>query len=246
MFCSKVNLFNIFPPLTSCLLLVALLCSPPLMSQSITGLWGVDKVQVGSKNVTPVAKWFRINEDGTGQAGNGWLQNWQGSWTYDPETKLYQPEGKDELIDEFGPFKVTFSPGKMTWERQEDGMPVIVSLSSIEEIPMSPADRIKGLWDLESVKKDGADITHSVDPSDKMSFFIRWDRLFNLTGPDGQKRSGFWHMDAHEPKFFLVDFEKSVEDQVFEVSFEGNKLVMKKEGEEEIVYTCRRLLKFPE
>ena len=71
------------------------------------------------------------------------------------------------IKDEFGPFKVIFSKEGMTWEREEEGMNVIVSLVPIDEIPMAPVDKIQGLWSLFSVKKEGEDITSTVDPNAK-------------------------------------------------------------------------------
>lgn len=44
-------------------------------AQSITGLWEVTNVSVGSKQMTPIAKLMRINKDNTPRSGNGCLQN---------------------------------------------------------------------------------------------------------------------------------------------------------------------------
>ena len=60
-------------------LIFLLLITTPSKAQSITGLWGIDKVEVGIEELTPVAKWVRINENGTYQMGNGWLQNSEGT-----------------------------------------------------------------------------------------------------------------------------------------------------------------------
>jgi hypothetical protein len=246
MFKSKAQSKYFFNPGRIFLLLAGLCSVSPAHGQQIIGFWGVDKVTVGEMDVTPVAKWFRINGDGTAAAGNGWLQNWKGTWTFDDEEMLYMPESTTELIDEFGAFKVSFPGNQMTWQREEEGMHVTVLLSRIAEMPMSPADEVRGLWGLETAVKDGKDIMESLDPDNRIYFFIRWDRLFQMRKGDGTKTFGFWHMDGHEPKFFLVNFDKSIEDQVFTVSFEGGKLVMRKEGEEQIVYTSRRLLQFPD
>ena len=57
--------------------------------ESLIGLWEIQKVEVGEDNMTPVAKWTKINTDGTYQSGNGWLQNSQGQWNYDSKNKMY-------------------------------------------------------------------------------------------------------------------------------------------------------------
>ena len=74
----------------------------------IGGFWEVETVQVGDRDVTPVAKWFQINEDGTYQAGNGWMQNDEGTWAYDEQNQTYAPTSKNGLIDEFGAFSLQF------------------------------------------------------------------------------------------------------------------------------------------
>ena len=214
-------------------------------AQSITGFWGVDEVLVGGRNLTPVAKWFKINEDSTFYSGNGWLQNSFGTWSYNKKTNEYKQGNTNGIRDEFGAFKVSFSDNKMAWERNEDGMDVVVTLSRISKMPMSPADSIAGLWDLSMVKKGAEDITSTFDPDDQQYFFIRWDRLFRIRNPDGSVSSGYWHMDGHAPKFFLVDFNKEVEDQVYMVSFQKDLLIMEQQGGGNLVLTCKRINEFP-
>ena len=92
-------------------LLVLLFASVQLVGISVRaqphiGFWRVDKVEVGQETMTPVAKWFRINQDGTYQSGNGWLQNSVGTWTFDKAKNLYVPTEKNGIVDLFGGFEV--------------------------------------------------------------------------------------------------------------------------------------------
>lgn len=228
------------------IVLALFLCFTTLSNaQPIVGFWGVDEVLVGGRNVTPVAKWFKINEDSTFYSGNGWLKNSFGTWSYNTKTYEFKPENKNGIRDEFGAFKVSFAGDKMLLEREEDGMDVVVTLSKISKMPMSPADSIAGLWDLSVVRKGAEDITSTFDPDDQQYFFIRRDRLFRIRNPDGSTSSGYWHMDGHSPKFFLVDYNKEVEDQVYMVSFQKDLLIMEQQGGENLILTCRRINQFP-
>ena len=66
-------------------LTVLLYSSTTLYAQSITGFWEFKEVTVGSKNMTPVAKWTKIYKDGTYQSGNRWTQNPIGTYIYDKQ-----------------------------------------------------------------------------------------------------------------------------------------------------------------
>ncbi|MFC4874597.1 hypothetical protein [Negadavirga shengliensis] len=208
-------------------------------AQSVVGFWTVDQVKVGDKNLTPVAKWFKYHIDHTYQAGNGWTQNDIGTWEYDKEKNEFLPESKNGK-DEYGPFKVSFSGEKMTWERMEDGMHVTVSLSEITEMPMSPKDSIAGSWELISVIKNDEDITTSYDPENKETILIRWTETYRKTNPDGSQSFGFWHMDAHDPEFHLIDFNREVDFQVFIISFKDNLVVMKSKKDKDMTLTYKR------
>src|SRR5690606_30317287 len=111
-------------------------------AQQMIGFWVVDKVMVGDQDLTPVAKWFKYHKDHTYQSGNGWTQNDIGTWAYDKSKKEFMAQTSMGIKDEYDVFKVRFSENKMFWEREEDGMKVVVSLSRIKEMPMSTKDSI--------------------------------------------------------------------------------------------------------
>lgn len=117
------------------------------IAQPVTGLWVVTKVTAGDREMTPVAKWTRINEDGTYQAGNGWLQHSTGRWRYNSAKKQFVSSETIGIRDPHGPFSVTIANGKsqMTWKRREGKMEVTVSWKKIKKLPEAPADKITGL-----------------------------------------------------------------------------------------------------
>ena len=190
-------------------------------SQSLLGLWTVDEVTVGNRVLTPVAKWFRINENGIVQSGNGWTQNNLATWTYDESKHYLLPKNMLRAPDPFGGFYVTLTDQKMIWKRIEEGDSVTVTLSRANELPMAPADSIQGNWVLQE--------TESSDSTTIKELNIRPDRLFNYTQSNDKRAFGYWHMDGHNPRFSLIDFDKDIADRVFRVSFDKNELIMKTE-----------------
>lgn len=163
----------------------------------IIGFWEVEIVEVGEDNMTPIAKWFKINSDKTYQAGNGWLQNGRGKWTYDIEKNLYSAMDSLDIIDEFGGFAVSFREGKMVWEREEEGMLVKVTLRPIENMPMSPADYLEGIWE---VSDSNADKQHKI--------FFRWDRIYLHFDSKNSKKTGYWHIHGHKPEITLLPHQE--------------------------------------
>ena len=113
-----------------------LLGSNLIFSQHITGLWLVERVQVGEEQMTPVAKWFDIRDDGTCNSGNGWLQNMTGTWSFDKDTSEFSATNKFGIKDEAGPFAVEFMGESMLWSRTEEGMDVRVHLTRITTAPL--------------------------------------------------------------------------------------------------------------
>lgn len=193
----------------------------------IPGLWEVQLVEAGGQQMTPIAKWARIHADGTHETGNGWLQNAAGTWEYDAEAQTIHPKVDGGIIDEFGPFKVWFEGETMKWQREEQGMEVTVTWQSIVSLPKAPADQVVGGWDLQEVKKNGTDITRAYDPDDQYFIFIRWDRYYNELSTEGNRGSGYWHMNAHRPHLTLMSHERGKEPQSWEVQFLNDILVLK-------------------
>ncbi len=141
-------------------------------AQSVTGFWEIKEVKVGGKLMTPVARWTRINEDGSYQSGNGWQQNSEGTWKYDSNSHFFIPEETKGIKEPYGGFQVSFKEGNMIWQREEEGMPVTVTLVPIRKLPKSTADKIVGLWDLNDALQNGISIKSDFDPEDKYYIFI--------------------------------------------------------------------------
>ena len=213
-------------------------------SQSPEGLWGVVSVDVGDQKMTPVAKWFRYKEDGTCEGGNGWTKNLVGTWNYNKKAQELSAESTNGIKDEYGAFTVSFEQNNMIWNREEDGMKVTVVLQPIDEIPASPADLVQGLWALSEVRQAGTDVTSTLDPESKQFIHIRPDKRFRLRNPDGTSVRGFWHMNGHRPLLTLINDNRTIENQVFDVLFEDSHLIMSKRGED-IIYRYQRIFQFP-
>lgn len=192
----------------------------------VIGFWTIETVSVGKQNMTPVAKWTKINADGSFQSGNGWLQNSKGSWNYDAQTNQFSALDSLGLKDEFGGFTVSFDKGKMYWERQEEGMPVKVTLKRIHNLPMAPADYLVGLWDLSGITKNNQSILKDFDANNKHRLFIRWDRMYINFSPEGKKSTGYWHINAHKPILTFLPHQEGAKPESWRIEVNKKELIM--------------------
>ena len=195
-------------------------------AQTIVGFWEVTKVQAGGQTMTPVSKWTKINKDGSYQSGNGWLQNAEGNWTYDDDKNLFSPVESNGVKDNFGPFTVEFNADTMTWLREEEGMIVTVSLKKITKKPKATADQLVGLWDLNTITKEGKSTLELFDPNNKYYVFIRWDRVYMERMPNGNRSTGYWHIHAHKPEITLLSHDKKKPDETWLVAISAKELKM--------------------
>lgn len=217
-------------------------------AQPFIGFWSVDEVSVGDQTMTPVAKWTKIEKDGSYTSGNGWLQNAEGNWTYDTETSAYLPIANNWLKDPFGAFRVSFEGNeKMYWEREEDEGHVIVSLSRIEKIPESTANQIVGLWGLDSAEQTPATIPSDSGQDKQAYIFIRWDRIYAQGTPTGERLTGYWHVNGHRPEITLIShsIEQNIEKWKVSVNDTSLKLVGVSDSNMDIIRTYHRLDVFP-
>ncbi len=208
---------------TSFLLLMLFLTSAAY-AQSVTGFWEIKEVQVGGRLMTPVARWTRINEDGSYQSGNGWQQNSEGTWKYDSNSHFFIPEETNGIKEPYGGFHVSFKEGNMIWQREEDGMPVTVTLVPIRKLPKSTADKIVGLWDLNDALQNGISIKSDFDPEDKYYIFIRWDRVYAERTKDGKRVTGYWYINAHRPEITLMSYSADENLESWQVEVTNDKL----------------------
>ncbi len=208
------------------ILLLLLSSNTYAQKEDIIGFWAIEKVTVGEENMTPVAKWTRINADGSYQAGNGWLQNGQGHWQYDTEKKMYLPTDALDIADEFGGFTVSFENNKMNWEREEEGMHVKVTLVPIEKLPMSPADYLEGIWDLVEITESEQSILDDFDEENKHKLFIRWDRIYINFSSEGDRLTGYWHINGHRPEITLLPHQESEKPESWKIKVDDRALIM--------------------
>ncbi|MEM7102913.1 MAG: hypothetical protein AAF502_07290 [Bacteroidota bacterium] len=215
--------------LTICILAFALMSlSRTLTAQEekVIGFWEIKTVEVGTENMTPVARWTKINADGTFQNGNGWLQNSKGTWTYDKANNQFSTINKLGIHDEFGGFTVSFDTGNMIWEREEEGMPVKVTLVSITELPMAPSDYLTGIWDLADITKNEKSIMSEFDSGDKHKIFIRFDRIYINFSPSGERLTGYWHIHGHKPEVTFLPHQADKDPETWKVEVNETELTI--------------------
>ena len=190
------------------------------------GLWEAINVDAGEEKMTPVAKWFRFKEDGTTDSGNGWLKNYDGTWEYYAEKNTFSSNDPLGIKDEAGPFKVSFDKEYMYWEREEDGMPVKVTLKPIVKLPMSPADYLIGIWGMESITEDGVSIKDQFDLNGKHYLQIRWDRIYRNRNSEGEISTGYWHIHGHRSEITLLPHSEGKIAESWEIEVNEKELLM--------------------
>jgi hypothetical protein len=212
----------------------------------VEGFWLVTKVSVGARDVTPIARWFKL-EKGKQTSGNGWTQHSFGTYKFDKKRSELLFVTTNEPEDEFGAFKVERKGTLMTWSRKEEGDMVVVELKPITELPMSPADQAKGLWILESAVDRDLDITKTYDPDRKHFLFIRWDRQYVRQINAHERISGYWFFDALCPVITFISENREQEDEVWNVTFDGTKMTLKGSSEnvQEMTLVYVRATDFP-
>ena len=219
-------------------------------SQEIVGLWEVAGVNVGNEIMTPVAKWMRFKENGTFQSGNGWLQNSEGTWTFNEEEMTFQSKSKNGLIDPFGPFNLSWEGSKMVWDRVEDGARVTVTLNRVEKLPKAISDDLVGLWDLSKVFSKGKEIQDQQDPNDKNYIHIRWDRIYRERTSEGKRTTGYWHIHGHKPEITFLSHEQGRNPETWKAKVNESALELTLEGlsksNKGLVKIYERLNNFPD
>lgn len=197
----------------------------------IVGLWEVTEVIVGADTLTPTAKWFEFLVDGTLSSGNGWLQNYLGSFNYDEDTQelLQASEG---VVDEYGAFKVNIEGTSMIWQRIEDDQPVKVTLIKADKKPLAQWDLLVGRWSIE--KAEGVDPETGVVKSEYSmrpgAYFFRWDREYRKFDENNERvEAGIWHIGAHSPVITIIsnDGKPSIK---WEIKFIDDQMIWTQKG----------------
>ncbi|MFT6871219.1 MAG: hypothetical protein ACJAVN_000216 [Roseivirga sp.] len=180
-----------------------------LEPSSIIGLWEVTQVTVSIDTMTPKAKWFEFLTDGTLSSGNGWLQNYLGSFNYDEDTQelLQASQG---VVDEYGAFQIKIVDKSMTWQRTEEGQPVKISLIRASKKPLGPWDLLVGRWTIEKAEglnpETGAVLSeYSMRPE---AYIFRWDREYRKLNESYEtSETGIWQIGAHFSELSIISNE---------------------------------------
>ena len=218
-----------------------------LATAQVEGLWLVEKMSMGEESMTPVARWARFNPDGTQQSGNGWLQHSIGTYTYVKKDGTLDVVNTNGIDDPAPPFQVTFSGDRMQWQREEDGMDVVVDLVRIQELPMSPGNELMGLWDLDKVEVGGSDMTSKHDPKGTRNLYIGWDKRFTIRNAPEGNRYGVWRVHGHKSELEQTFFGDDCIRKYWDFEINNNVLVLKSVNEETpITMTYHRISQFPE
>jgi len=216
------------------------------VTAQVDGLWVVKSVLVGAEDKTPVARWFRLDK-GKQFSGNGWQRHSVGSYTWNKKTSELSFKTENEPDEGFGAFKVVRKGAAMTWTRKEEGVIVKVELQPATDLPQGTADRIKGLWDLASATRSGADILKQTDPEKIHYLFIRWDRMYVKQLKSDEQVQGFWFMNAHRPELKFLSENNEQDPETWTVKFDQGKLVLTgvSQSVKDIVLTYSRMSDFP-
>ena len=191
----------------------------------IDGLWIVKEVKMGENSKTPIARWMRFNSDSSQTSGNGWLQHSIGTWKINTKNEI-SVTNANGLLDEFGPFKVRFNKGKMIWNRFEEGHPVEVHLERIQNIPTSNANKLYGLWKIDSIIEGEKNITDDLNPDKNAMLFLRWDNTYELRNYPKGKKYGIFKTHAHREQLDMVSYSKVPEFQFFKYEIINNNLIL--------------------
>lgn len=198
------------PKLVSLFFLLLLLSSCSV-ERKLEGLWLIEKVQVGTDEMTPIARWTRINKDHSQSSGNGWLQHTVGSWEYNAKSKEMTLESTFGIEDEYGGFQVDFEGEKMIWTRTEDEHEVLVQLSKINELPIAPANLLMGVWKQTDSKKGQEDY-----------LFFRWSHIV-VKGKVGEGRQfGMYKTHPHANEIEIIYFGDDLEHEKWKYRLEDN------------------------
>ncbi|TNE27793.1 MAG: hypothetical protein EP346_11200 [Bacteroidetes bacterium] len=208
-------------------LIISLMLSTTLWSQEeLIGTWLVERVQVGENTMTPDARWSTFHADGTHEGGNGWKKHSEGTYQFtEGQLTIETTNGVD---DEFGAFQVMFTEdGNMTWEREEEGMTVVVHLVKVESVPPTEGDKLLGLWELSSVNGEAYD-------GDRYTLFMRWDNVYKITDGD-EVHMGTYRIHPHRQRVEWVEYGDNMPREFSTFKVEGDTLELYVESNGETV-----------
>lgn len=231
---------NYFLTLTAIVCMMLLSCKKN--ENTITGLWVVEKVMVGKKRVTPIARWMQFNKDSTQNSGNGWLKHSFGTWSVNIKNQL-RITNSNGLSDEADPFLIDVEKEKMTWTRREEGQNVEVFFKRADKKPTSPGNKIMGLWKLDSYIDSNNDITKKENPKSNQTLYLSWDNVFREHNLLEGRRVGVYKIHGHRPELQMVNYGDNPQFSFWNFSLKGDMLILTSR-DDKIVKTYHRIYKF--
>ncbi|MEN0003531.1 MAG: hypothetical protein AAF798_05285 [Bacteroidota bacterium] len=183
-------------------------------TKKLEGLWQIAAVSMGKEQMTPLAKWTRLNSDQTFESGNGWSQHTIGQWEYlsgNNELRLASTNGTK---DEYGGFQiVALKENKMTWQRTEEGQLVSVELEKIEKIPQAPFDQLLGVWKL-------TESNDSPKSSETAYLFLRWDKIAVIGRASEGKKYATFRTHGHKQELQIIYYEQPLRREIWGYTLE--------------------------
>lgn len=206
----KNSFYTILSVLALCMFLA---CNT---NSKMIGLWQIEKVSVGDMEMTPTAKWTRLNEDRSQSSGNGWHQHTVGSWNYDNKSRQIKLVSENGLKDEFGAFTVLEQDQKnMKWTREEEGEEVQIFLKKITKLPQAPFNTLLGVWKLQSDNKNAISY-----------LFFRWDQIAIHKKENQNKIYGMYKTHGHKNELQIIYYETPLRQEVWTYSFKDNDILL--------------------
>lgn len=183
------------------------------VNNQLAGLWQIEKVTIGNEEMTPVAKWTRINKDKTQESGNGWNQHTIGTWEYDKSSKKIELKNTNGIMDVYEGFKVLdINKENMLWSRKEEGEIVQVYLKKIKKIPKAPFNELLGIWQLSTIQEDTLDNLASY-------LFLRWDNILIDKKAKEGKKYGMYKTHGHKNELQIIYYETPLREVKWNYSF---------------------------
>ena len=212
---------------------------------TIEGLWLIESVTAGGEEMTPNARWTRFNSDQSQESGNGRFQHSYGTWKLNPATNELSIVNTNGLKDSGDPFVISLDENEMTWERNEGGQALKVSLVRATKLPETYRDKLLGLWKLEEATNDGDFFRESDQQEYKDYLFFKWDGRFEIGG-EGGKVYGVYNVHGHKPEVELIPYGDQLERSFWTIHYEENSISLKLlNTDEDVLRRFVRVDEFP-
>ncbi|MEM9547832.1 MAG: hypothetical protein AAGA77_17750 [Bacteroidota bacterium] len=212
---------------------------------AIEGLWVVKSVKLGEEEMTPNARWTRLNSDFTHETGNGRFQHSYGTWKLNPESNEISIQNTNGLDDLDEPFTVSIGKNEMSWKRMEEGQAIEVNLVRSSKLPETHGDKVLGLWGLERAIGEGDYFEESNSEKSKDYIFFKWDRRFVIQSERG-RINGVYNVHGHKPEVELIPYGDQFDRDFWRIKFEYNHITLTRlNSDSTVTRKFKRIHNFP-